>query len=350
MKNGTSVGKKLGLTLLLVPMAFLPGCALMDWMSGKSSSTGSSEKASQSSTVLGGDVLASIDGKPLITAESLDEDFNQLLEENPQLKAVLPLMPDAKYNFLMGMISQAVVDKYIEDKQLDKTAEYQKELGNMMKSVKRMLNAKYFGVEHPVKVSDSEVKKFYEENKEAMPDLLISRGGVKAMGVPFAKEADAKAFLAKAKAQDFGSAAAQSGLKDKVTDFKLVNNQSIGMDAALRDKVVSMKKFPAVELVKGSDNNYWVVAATGAEEAKYRPFEQVEAGLKQFVEKEKRMEIFDKEINKLKEQYHITVNEDYFKKQQEDGGEQQVSALMQQGAKMAESNQAQSSPKAAKSA
>jgi hypothetical protein len=296
---------------------------------------GSGSATTSMPSAMGKDVLASLNGKPIITVESLNSDFDQLLEENPQLKSVLPLMPDAKYNFLMGMVSQAVVDKYIEDSGIDKTAEYQKELENTMRSVKRMLNTKYFGIKHPVAVTDAEVKKFYEENKESMPDLLVSRGGVKAMGIQFDKDAMAKDFMAKAKGQDFNKIAAQLGLKDKVVDFKLVNNQSLGVDTAIRNKLVSIKKFPALELVTDSNGKVWAVYASGSEAPEYRPFEQVKAPLKQFVEKEKRMELFDKEINKLKDTYKVEINEAYFKNQEQQQinpqDAKQLMEMLQQG-------------------
>lgn len=316
-------------------IAMLPGCALVDWFKSKTGTRASDQSAS-----LSGDVLASLNGKAIITVESLNSDFNQLLEENPQLKSVLPLMPDAKYNFFMGMISQSVVDKYIEDSGIDTSAEYKKELENTMRSVKRMLNTKYFGLKHPVVVTDAEVKKFYEENKESMPDLLVSRGGVKAMGIQFDTDAKAKDFVSKAKGQDFNKIAAQLGLKDKVVDFKLVNNQSLGVDTAIRTKLVAIKKFPALEVVTDSNGKIWVVYASGSEAPEYRSFEQVKAPLKQFVEKEKRMELFDKEINKLKDSYKVQINEEYFKNQEQaqpNGQDaQQLMEMLQQGQEVGE--------------
>ena len=343
MNNSPSFYKKMSLLIMCLSITVLPGCALLDWLKAKMG------KGSAAATVqgsMGNDVLASLDGKPIITVESLNSDFDQLLEENPQLKSVLPLMPDAKYNFLMGMISQAVVDKYIEDSGIDKTAEYAKELENTMRSVKRMLNTKYFGIKHPVSVSDAEVKKFYEENKESMPDLLVSRGGVKAMGIQFDKQDTAKDFMAKAKGQDFNKIAAQLGLKDKVVDFKLVNNQSLGVDSMIRTKVVATKKFPALELVTDSNGKIWVVYASGAEAPEYRPFDQVKVPLKQFVEKEKRMELFDKEINKLKDAYKVEINEDYFKNQEQQQANpqdaQQLMEMLQQGQEAGEEEEQKS--------
>jgi hypothetical protein len=223
-------------------------------------------------------------------------------------------MPDAKKNFLMGMTNQLVVDKWIADNKIDQKEEYVKDLERMTRSVKRMLNTKYFGLEHPVQVGANEVEEFYNKNKDSMPDLVISRGGVKAAGVSFEKEADAKAFVAKVREmKDITKAANAAHVTKNLRDFKMVNAQSLGMDVALRDKIVSLDKFPAVELVKVNDKSFWVVSATGKEEAQYRSLEQVKTGLEQYVAKEKRMKLFDEEISKLKTDYNVVINEDAFK-------------------------------------
>ncbi len=272
-------------------------------------------------------------GSPLISVANLEHDFNQLLQENPQLQQIITVMPDARYNFLQGMVSQAVVDRYVADNRLRDKKEYQEEKKRLTQSVEKMLNTKYFNMEHPVEVADAEVTKFYDENKKVMPELLLDRGGVKAVGISFHSHDEAKAFAAKAKGQDLVKAAKASGLASKVHDFKLVNAQSAGMDNAVRNKIAAMTRVPAVDVVKGEDNSFWVVHATERRDAKYRPLdEQVKAGLKQYIEKEKRVAILDKEIAKLKEKYHVVVNEAYFKPQQQD---QTATAQAQQPAEAA---------------
>lgn len=351
MFNGRT--KKLGLTLLLIPLIFLPGCYLTDWFTGKNAASDTAtQSGSEPLNVATGDtIIASMHGKPIITAESLDKNFNQLLEDNPQLKAVLPLMPNAKHDVFMGMVSQAVVDHYVQEKGIDKKAEYNKELNNMIKSVKSMLNTKYFGLDHPVAVSDAEVKKFYEENKAAMPDLLLSHGGVKSSGVSFTTEAEAKSFADKVKVGGFDKAVTDANLKDKVTDFKFVNIQSLGIDPALRTKISAIKKVPATEVIKDSAGKFWVVQATEIEAPKYRPFEQVKAGIKQYVEKEKRTEALCKEIDKLKKEYNVEINEDYFKNEAPGAGapelENELPALPETPQ---ENAQVKPAPKAARSA
>ena len=298
MKRMFFFSKKFELALLLVPvMLVLSGCNPFGCCKNKTSSVDSSA------------VLVSMKGHPVITMDSFEREFKQLVKDNPHLESVLSLMPDAKKNFLMGMVNQEVVDHWVTENKVDQKLEYAEEYERMMRSVRRMLNTKFFGLEHPVKISDSELTEFYEKNKDSMADLMISRGGVQAAGVSFDRESDARVFVAKVKeVEDLKKAADVTRLSKHYRDFKMVNAQSVGMDATLRDRIVALTKVPALEVVKVSDKSFWVVSATHREDTKYRPLEQVKAGLEQFVAKEKRMEMFEKEISKLKTDFAVVVN------------------------------------------
>ncbi len=226
------------------------------------------------------------------------------------------MMPDAKKNFAKGMVNQIVVDKYVIDNGITQQAEYQAERARMMKSVDRMLNTKYFTAKFPAKVSDAQVTEFYEKNKDSMHDLLISHGGIKAIGVQFGKEDAAKDFLVQATVQkDITKAAQAAGAKDKLRDFNVVNDQTMGMDPKLREEILSITKFPTTKLIKVDDKTFWVVQAASKEDKKYRPLAQIKPQLKQYIEKEKQAEVVNKEIDKLKENYDIVINEEFFKSQ-----------------------------------
>lgn len=328
MKGTIFSRKYLHLMFLLIPVAFLPSCGWLREQLGGGKET--VEKKAQPEMLKevddGSEVLVTMGGKSIITAKSLDEDFDQLLEENPQVKAMLPMMPDIKQNFLNGMVSQAVVDKYVEEHNIDQQVAYQNDLARMMRSVRRMLNTKYFGEAHPVEVGDAEVREFYDKHKDMIPDLIVSRGGVNTVGVSFATEEEAKSFLekVKGKSKDFAKIVEAEGLKDKMRDFKLVNAQSVGIDFALKNKIVALNKFPAIELIKADDKTFWVANAVSKEESKYKPFKEVKEHLAPHVAKEKKMEAFEKEIEKLKAAYNVVVDTgaEYFKTQQEEKPEE----------------------------
>jgi len=181
----------------------------------------------------------------------------------------------------------------------------------LMRSVRHMINGKFFGQKVSAEVTDADAQDFYDKNKSSIPQLMISAGGVKAMGVAFDTQAKAQEFAAKVNG-NIQKAAETAGLKAKLQNFNVVNAQSIGMNETLRDRIVAIQKTPVVEVIKVDDKTFWVISATEKEEAKYQPFEQVKAGLKGHLEKEKRDEALKAELERLRGEYKVVMNESYF--------------------------------------
>jgi len=297
----------------LLSLALLPAC---DWLSSKkpvaTASTGP-VAADDVSTV-----IVSIDGKPVITEKRLQQVIEELVEMQPQYKVMLQMMDrkQLEQNIVDGLVKQEIIDHYVVVNNLQDTPEYQAKMERVMKMAKQMVNAEQFTKNIKVNIGDSEVKEFYEKNKDVMPQLLISRGGANAVGVEFAKEADAQAFLAKAKAEfggDLKKAADKLGKSGQFKDFKLVNQQTVAIDPVLRAKITAYTKFPTTELVKIGKDKVWVVKATDKEDTKYRPLDQIKDDLKAFLEKEKLQERINEEIAKLEKSFNVQTNEEYFK-------------------------------------
>jgi len=311
IKNNSSF---LAIGLLLL----LPGC--LNWFDRKKPEQVKEEMLIEQ-TPLTGDILVSWEKSKegrisLVTTNSLKMEKDKLLKTNPQLKAMIAFMDEKQLdrNLSEGLMNQAVVDRYIQENKMNKSADYQAELKEGYKAVERMINTKYFSQSFPVNVTDVEIKDFYEKNKEIVPNLLISRGGVEVMGVLFDNKEKANTFMATVKKEkNLQEAAQKAGLSDKVKDFKLVHSQSIGIEGPLREKIVNMKQVPSTELFNIDDKTFWVVRASKKEKSKYRPLEQVKEDIKQFIEKEKRTGKFEQEMKRLKDEYKVVINDDYFK-------------------------------------
>jgi len=265
---------------------------------------------------LTGEVLVSMKGKAVITTDSMADEKERFLNWYPQFRQVLPVMDPKEVDHLIleQVITQKIIDEYIAENKIDQTESYKKDLAAAIENIVRMLNAKHFGENLVVSVSDAEIKEFYEANKDSMPGIIVSQGGISTTGIEFSDESTARAFMTKAKSVPggFKKAAQDEGLTAQIKDFKLVNAQSIGVDAQLRDKIVGIKTVPAIELF-AVDGKFWVVNATSKEEPKYRPYDQLKDRLKQQVEQNKKMELLQEKLNKLREQFKIEINEDYFK-------------------------------------
>ena len=67
----------------------------------------------------------------------------------------------------------------------------------VLNKVKDAINTRYFMDSMKVNITDSEIQAFYNENKDSIPNLLLSQGGVEAIGISFVSDKDAKEFVRK---------------------------------------------------------------------------------------------------------------------------------------------------------
>lgn len=310
--------KKMAFGLLIVSMTLLPGCAVLDWVKGLFGDGAPKEVPTEKSTkgfdVVkdGSETIVLMEGEPIVTKASLEKEYQQLIKDNPQIAQMLPLMggKDQLMRRLVNALTERqIVKRYIVANQIDQQAAYQAELDRMLNSVKDMLNVKYFNQNHPVEVADKDVKEFYEKNKETMPDLLVSRGGVRAMGVKFGSKDKAQEFLSKVNAANGDITKAAQDEKLNLEDFKLVNAQSVGMSPELRDKVAAFKKTPTTDMVELNDKTVWVVRATAKEEPTYHEYDKVMPHLKKYLEDQKREQMLGTVMEDLKKKYDVDVKE-----------------------------------------
>jgi hypothetical protein len=311
-----SMNRNYIIAVILVLLVLVVGYFKLGWIKSKFSGKAMSTTTMRSSDGIdivedGSTALVTMDGKPIVTQTSLEVEYQQLLKDNPQLEQMLPLMGGKEglmERLTKALAERAVVRRYVAEQKIDQDSAYQAELARMLNSVRDMLNIKYFNAQHIAPVSDREIKEFYDKNRETMPELLVSRGGIRAAGVKFEKEADAQAFFNKAKTSksDLQATAKEAGIAaDKVQDFKLVNSQSIGIAPLLRDKIIAIQKCPSVELIKLDDKTFWVVKASGKEDTTYREFAQVKEHLKHYLEEKKREEVVGKIMQDLEQQYKV---------------------------------------------
>lgn len=307
----------------LVSLALLPGCAVLDMFKSSpveekaASATVTEQTESVESKMLTGEIVATLDGTPIVTSDSLEAEKDNLIKSKPELKAMLSFMDPnmLNKNLTEGLVSQEVVNKYVVDKGIDKSADYQKELADLVKNMRKILNVKFFSQQFDVSVSEKEARQFYDENKNSIPDLMLSQGGVTAKGIEFASKEDGQEFmnLVKAAGNDLAGVAQQQGVASSVKDFNGITAQSMGIDKQLKDKILATKTVPSVELVTSSTGAAWVIQIMSKNEPQYVPFEQVSQNIKQLLENNKRNEKIESEIATLRQKYNIVINEDFFK-------------------------------------
>lgn len=309
-----------GIAVLMIgTVVLLPSCGLIDWVKekfgGDKPTTQKSMDVAVASVDDGSAVLATIDGAPLITKNMLEVEKKKLIEANPQMEAMLALMDENQLNrnLVDGMASREIIRKYVSDKKIHESDKYKKDLEMALAQVRDLLNTRFFMEDFQAAVTDDEVAQFYKENRDSIPNLMLSRGGVESVGIPFASDQAAKEFMEKVRAakNNIAAAAKAANLAEKIKDFNLVNAESLGMEPELRDKIVAIKKTPSLQTFKVGKET-WVVAAKRIEEPAYRDLDSVRTEIKQLLEKDKTMKVVEQEVARLKGEYSVKLVEEAF--------------------------------------
>jgi len=307
--------KKLFYTVAVIsPILLLSGCNPLKWFSGDKT-----EKASdmmEKGVDVSGNWVVKVGDKVVVSLQEFQNDFNALLDEKPQLKAMRPLMPNLEQDFAKGLSNYQAILQYVEENKIDQTPEYLAEKARMTRAVEQMLNQKFFAEAFPIaQLSDADAKKFYDEHKDSLQGILISRGGVAARGVSFDTKADADAFYKKVKGVknlDLEKVAKEQKVDSNYRDFDMVHAQSFGLDPVLRPKIVALNKFPRTDVLSVGDKTFWVVHSSKKEESQYRSFEEVKEGVKQVAQQTEKAKHLQAELDTLTEKYNVQINDGYF--------------------------------------
>lgn len=333
MKSNNKIisGAFLGLSLLL-----MPSCK---WFNKKNNPSSSQIESSDRSTV-----LLSIDGKPVMTEKSFNEFLDQLIETDPQIGMMIQIIPDFKEQVFRMKKRAVIFTEWAKREGIRDSEEYKKKQKQFVEGLLESMDSDYFIKNHKIDVSDEDAKTYFEQNKESDPRLLITAAGVKVQAVAFDKESDAREFaqaLEKSASKDLIKLA--EGQKLSAQDLGPVNEDSF-VDSKVKDAVLSIKTFPVIKVVKGEDGKFWVVRATGKQEAEYRNFDEVKEMVKRMLAPRKMEEMLDAELPKLEEKYNIKENKEFFekiKRENEEAAQQAMEALEQESSEQeAQSSQA----------
>jgi hypothetical protein len=307
MKKTTHVG----LGLAVFSLVLLPQCDLFKSSdAAKPAAKETSAPAQSSAPADSSEVLMSIGGKPAITQDSFESYMADFLEAQPQYKQIVEFMPDAKRNIFDGQVNEEIIGAWADKNNIDKKAEYQKDRDKIIKFAERSLKVKYFQDAYPTEVSPVEVRKYYDENKNSQ-QLMKSPGGVKAEAIMLTSKAKAEELLDKVKAgSDFKKVAQDASLK--VKDLGLVSDQSFDVEGPIREAILAVTSFPKNEVVKVSDKLFALVHASSKQQPEYVAFEEVKEGIANFLKQQKMAEEIQKVLQKLRKQYEIVINEEFF--------------------------------------
>lgn len=287
-------------------LACVPGCF-----------TDSQKKDSQEPVV-------TIDGKPVITADEYNQSIELLAQAQPAFAQVLPFMSPEQQEPIYLQIAETlaaerVMQEAVKRSGADKTKEYQENARRVHESVDRDLAVRTFQNElaKQIVINDDEAREYYEMNKDKNQVFkrppFATQGGVVARAVHVANEKEGNDLAQRAlKVKSLEAAARDT--KKEVRDLGIVNTQSFAIDNALRAKISIMKKFPAIEVVRDSSGDFFVVEGIRREETGTASFDSVRDRVKEVMLGERFNDALMKKIDELKREYRVEVNKDFIAK------------------------------------
>lgn len=248
-----------------------------------------------------GKVLAEVNSGSITTA-----DFDRELKNLPEYLKAMADTPQGRKEMLDTMVIRELILQQASKDGLDKGPEIEEKLQDLKKRliVESFLKKK---VELESKVSDEDMKKFYEQNK----DKFKSGEQIKASHILVKTEKEALEISAKLKAGgNFEELAKKSSVDSssaKGGDLGWFGKGS--MVPAFEKAALALKEGQISPVVK-SDFGFHIIKLTGKREAGVRPFEEVKEQIKGAIMPTKQQEVFQKIKEELKKTAKINVKED----------------------------------------
>jgi hypothetical protein len=262
-------------------------------------------------------------GQPLFTSAEFQKYLDIINREQPGIKEMLPLLPvEQQVQVYQGILDSIILERlmgeWVKREGIDKNPEYQENARMAHEMIDRQLALQAFQTRllKEVAISDAEAKSFYDKNKTTeqtfkRPPFLVKAAGTKAQALVVDTEKEAKELLTQLKASNLSSVATKA--KKSAKDLGVVNPQSYGVDNNVKSKILGFKQFPGKDMIKGTDGKFYVIEATGSQNAEYAPFEEVKEQIKQMITSQKLGEMFAKRAEALKAQYKIEINPNFVK-------------------------------------
>ena len=259
---------------------------------------------SKTETKKEGKVLAEVNGGSITTG-----DFNRELKNLPEYLKAMADTPEGRKEMLDTMVIRELILQQATKDGLDKGAEIEEKLRDLKKRliVESFLKKK---VETESQVSDADLQKFYEQNKEKFK----TGEQIRASHILVKTETEAKDILAKIKA---GGNFEELAKKNSV-DSSAAKGGDLGwfgkgsMVPVFEKAALALKEGQVSDVVK-SDFGFHIIKLTGKRPAGIRPLEEVKDQIKGAIMPTKQQEVFQKIKEELKKNAKISVKEDVLK-------------------------------------
>jgi len=259
---------------------------------------------SKSDSKKDGQVVAEVNGGSITTT-----DFARELKNLPEYLKAMADTPEGRKEMLDTMVIRELILQQAAKDGLDKGPEIEEKLKDLKKRlvVESYLKKK---VETESQVSDADLQKFYDQNKEKFK----TGDQIKASHILVKTEKEAKDILAQIK----GGGNFEELAKKHSVDSSASKGGDLGwfgkgsMVPVFEKAAMALKEGQVSDVVK-SDFGFHIIKLTGKRAAGVRPLEEVKEQIKGAIMPSKQQEIFQKIKEDLKKSAKITIKEDVLK-------------------------------------
>jgi peptidyl-prolyl cis-trans isomerase C len=283
--------KTITATALCLALAALFGC--------NATQSGEAKKSPSS-----GQVLAEVNGATITT-----DDFKKEVDNLPPYLKPMTETADGKKEMVETMVIRELILQEAKKEGVDTSKAVADKLEDLKKRVivDAYLKKK---VEEQAKVSDADLQKFYDQNKEK----FRTGAEVRASHILVKDEKKAQEILAQLK----GGASFEELAKKNSTDAAAAKGGDLGWFG--KGSMIPEFEKVAFGLKEGETSGivptkygFHIIKLTGKREAGIRPFPEVKDQIKAAIEPEKQQEVFKKLKEDLKKSSKYTIKEDVLK-------------------------------------
>jgi peptidyl-prolyl cis-trans isomerase C len=261
------------------------------------------------------DILAQVGSNKL----TLEEFESQIQSLPPQLQMALLRNPRLKEQFLDRWVDITLIAQEARDKKLDQDPEIQAKIEDIMNAIlaQEFLHRE---IEGKVKMTDDEIENYYKGHKDEFTNPESVKARHILLKVPEGadekawKEAGSKAKDIKKKLKD-GEDFAE--LAKKYSDDPGSKNKGGDLGFFTRGRMVPEFESAAFSLKPGelsdpvkTEFGYHIIEVKEKRAASTKTLQEVQAQIRQTLQREKQQQLQDELIKKLKAKYPVKINKD----------------------------------------
>lgn len=262
-----------------------------------------------------GKVVATVNSEKITFVE-----FNKELDKIPMDMKMMVVSESGKKNFLDRMIVKKLLLAEAKKNNIGKDKEFQQRLADIKEQliIESLLKKK---LTSDTKLSEEETKKYYEENKERFKkDQEINT-----RHILLKSEDEAKQVREKLQAgEDFVNLAKMYSIDPnaKVTGGEVGFHPKGTLLPEYEAAAFRLTRVGQVSGIVKTQFGYHIIRLEGVKPPAYVSYDEVKEFIKQQLAQERQAEILEKYIDDLKAAAKITINEEMFKAEKQEGAEQ----------------------------